>query len=196
MNYKSFNLGDWIGHISGAIEDERELDGNEMRDLVCFLTTLEQEPCEDAISELKGLLKDHRHNFAKNSHEMRAWKLGIEDCIDVLYAINETNDKGTETHACVCDDSVSRQAVLECLDWYEHDKPEIDTYIQEIAADVKNLPPVQPIRKRGKWGGKCGYRTCSECGYSGMVTDDEGEWIPEFFCPNCGAMMEESNGET
>ena len=40
MNYKSFNLGDWIGHISGAIEDERELDGNEMRDLVEFLTTL------------------------------------------------------------------------------------------------------------------------------------------------------------
>ena len=36
MNYKSFNLGDWIGHISGAIEDERELDGNEMRDLVEF----------------------------------------------------------------------------------------------------------------------------------------------------------------
>ena len=50
MNYKDFNLGDWIGHISGAIEDERELDGNEMRDLVEFLSTLEQEPCEDVIS--------------------------------------------------------------------------------------------------------------------------------------------------
>ena len=47
MNYKSFNLGDWIGHISGAIEDERELDGNEMRDLVEFLTTLTQEPILD-----------------------------------------------------------------------------------------------------------------------------------------------------
>lgn len=40
MNYKDFNLGDWIGHISGAIEDERELDGNEMRDLVEFLSKL------------------------------------------------------------------------------------------------------------------------------------------------------------
>ena len=40
MNYKNFNLGDWIGHISGAIEDERELDGNEMRDLVEFLSGL------------------------------------------------------------------------------------------------------------------------------------------------------------
>lgn len=44
MNYRSFNLGDWIGHISGVIEDESTLDGNEMRDLVEFLTTLVQEP--------------------------------------------------------------------------------------------------------------------------------------------------------
>lgn len=40
MNYKSFNLGDWIDHISGVIEDEGELDGNEMRDLVEFLSGL------------------------------------------------------------------------------------------------------------------------------------------------------------
>ena len=40
MNYKSFNLGDWIGHISGEIEDETTLDGNEMRDLVEFLSGL------------------------------------------------------------------------------------------------------------------------------------------------------------
>jgi hypothetical protein len=49
MNYKSFNLGDWIGHISGVIEDETTLDGNEMRDLVEFLTTLKQEPILDKI---------------------------------------------------------------------------------------------------------------------------------------------------
>ena len=54
MNYKSFNLGDWIGHISGAIEDERELDGNEMRDLVEFLTTLNKEPILDKIKEEVG----------------------------------------------------------------------------------------------------------------------------------------------
>ena len=49
MNYKSFNLGDWIGHISGVIEDESELNGNEMRDLVAFLTTLNQESVLDKI---------------------------------------------------------------------------------------------------------------------------------------------------
>ena len=50
MNYKSFNIGDWIGHISGVIEDESELDGNEMRDLVEFLSILKQKSCTDAIS--------------------------------------------------------------------------------------------------------------------------------------------------
>lgn len=49
MNYKSFDLGDWIGHISGVIEDETTLDGNEMRDLVEFLTSLNQEPILDKI---------------------------------------------------------------------------------------------------------------------------------------------------
>lgn len=40
MNYKDFTLGDWIGHINGVIEDGSELDGNEMRDLVEFLSRL------------------------------------------------------------------------------------------------------------------------------------------------------------
>ena len=58
MNYKSFNLGDWIGHISGVIEDETTLDGNEMRDLVEFLSTLEQEPILDRVrSELVGITR-------------------------------------------------------------------------------------------------------------------------------------------
>ena len=40
MNYRSFNLEDWIDHLSGVIEDESTLDGNEMRDLVEFLSKL------------------------------------------------------------------------------------------------------------------------------------------------------------
>ena len=62
MNYKSFNLGDWIGHISGAIEDERELDGNEMRDLVEFLTTSNKEPIIDKIraeiEQIKSIMNE------------------------------------------------------------------------------------------------------------------------------------------
>ena len=52
-----------------------------------------------------------------------------------------------------------RQAVLETLDWYEHDKCEIESYIREIADDIKRLPSVNPhiIRcKDCKWFGKSG----------------------------------------
>ena len=63
MNYKSFNLGDWIGHISGAIEDERELDGNEMRDLVEFLTTLNKESIIDKVRAEIADLDDADYDY-------------------------------------------------------------------------------------------------------------------------------------
>lgn len=77
MNYKNFTLGDWIGHISGVIEDESELDGNEMRDLVEFLSGLpkwipcgERQPKEngnylalyrtsDGTTSLEFMMVDH-----------------------------------------------------------------------------------------------------------------------------------------
>lgn len=46
-----------------------------------------------------------------------------------------------------CEDCISRQAVLECLDWYEHDRCEIDIYIREIVEDIKKLPSVQPKQR-------------------------------------------------
>lgn len=58
MSYKDYNLGDWIGHISGAIEDERELDGNEMRDLVEFLTKQ-----KSAIEDIKAEVWDNGMNM-------------------------------------------------------------------------------------------------------------------------------------
>lgn len=66
MNYRDFNLGDWIGHISGVIEDETTLDGNEMRDLVEFLTTLKQEPILDKI---RAEIKSIEHYCTDNGHD-------------------------------------------------------------------------------------------------------------------------------
>lgn len=57
MTYKDFNIGDWIGHISGAIEDERELDGNEMRDLVEFLTK-QKSAIEDIKAEIAEIMTE------------------------------------------------------------------------------------------------------------------------------------------
>lgn len=71
MNYKDFNLGDWIGYISGAIEDERELDGNEMRDLVEFLSTLEQEPRWIPVSEKLPESDEEYHTFLVTDNKGR-----------------------------------------------------------------------------------------------------------------------------
>jgi hypothetical protein len=92
MNYKSFNLGDWIGHISGVIEDETTLDGNEMRDLVEFLSTLEQEPIG---------YKTQYENYLKKSEvvisQLRADRDRLQDAFDkVDEIITDALDKSTD----------------------------------------------------------------------------------------------------
>ena len=46
-------------------------------------------PLYKTIDSLKELSKDHRHNFVGNSCEERAWRLGIEDSIDLILAESE-----------------------------------------------------------------------------------------------------------
>ena len=48
-------------------------------------------PLSKTIDSLKELSKDHRHNYVGNSCEERAWRLGIEDSIDVILA--DSGDK-------------------------------------------------------------------------------------------------------
>lgn len=58
----------------------------------------------------------------------------------------------------------------------------------EIGLRIKKLPSAQPERKKGKWiditksGGYFVYK-CSECG--DLYLEDY------YFCPSCGAMMED-----
>lgn len=42
---------------------------------------------------------------------------------------------------------------------------------------------------------KFGFRTCSNCGYSNVGIDDDGVFIPNNYCPSCGAKMIESEEE-
>jgi len=90
MNYKSFNLGDWIGHISGVIEDETTLDGNEMRDLVEFLSTLEQEPVLDKIRA--EILEEHENAYAREDNDT-AYGLSVAlEIIDKYKAESEVEE--------------------------------------------------------------------------------------------------------
>ena len=82
----------------------------------------------------------------------------------------------------LCDDTVSRQAVLALA------KEECDTAIipyRKFVKDVNALPPVRPQPKMGRWI----KDKCSICG-------EERSWYGQNppYCPDCGAKMAESNG--
>lgn len=89
-----------------------------------------------------------------------------------------------------CKDAISRQAALDCFTATKMKKFDFILYARE---EIKNLPPVQPIRPRGHWidrseGGRIKYpwmesNECSECGENGSAA-----W---YYCPHCGADMRE-----
>ena len=78
-------------------------------------------------------------------------------------------------------DLISRQAaidivVFECGKW--------TGLAKEISKQLKQLPPAQPERRKGRWRkGVC------ECGYD-WAKDAPISSVPNF-CPNCGADMRE-----
>jgi Zn finger protein HypA/HybF involved in hydrogenase expression len=89
-------------------------------------------------------------------------------------------------------DCISREAVQDLiaklLSDYLHDEDR--EKIENVNAEIGELPSVQPQRKRGKWIAPntspslmmMGIRLCSECNYE---TQEAGK-----FCTNCGAEME------
>lgn len=86
-----------------------------------------------------------------------------------------------------CDDSISRQAVLDLTgksDWFESS----DDY-NDFACAVCNLPPVTPQQKTGHWIkiSPAGIYECSECGKNVMTSDI----FAYKFCHVCGIKMQE-----
>ena len=91
------------------------------------------------------------------------------------------------------DDLLSRQSVLNTLD--KMDKAldtdrTIESYKKLLTECYKDLPPVKPKKKTGKWIYKdLKGQFCSAC-------DKQSFWKFDF-CPNCGARMDlevEENG--
>lgn len=87
------------------------------------------------------------------------------------------------------DDLISRQAAIEAI-W---DGTNMDIYTREVKEILEELPTAEP--RKGRWlrgdAEKLALkRRCSACNkavYEG--------WNFKF-CPNCGARMEESDGQT
>lgn len=91
-----------------------------------------------------------------------------------------------------CDDCISRQAVLEYIEGNEADlwhKSENELVCQ----DIKELLPVIPTRKTGRWikgnsyGDQYNYYQSYVCSCCKCECGDVHGWK---YCPNCGAKME------
>ena len=91
-----------------------------------------------------------------------------------------------------CEDAISRQAALECLDWKYPDKMP--------KTKIMELPSVTPQPKTGHWewvqydgNPNIGNWHCSECGSIVIecVSKEKKGGIPLYkYCPQCGAKIE------
>ena len=93
-----------------------------------------------------------------------------------------------------CEDAISRKALLD-KKW---DVPYDGKYIQVVdVGDIKELPPITPARKKGKWINRsstssCGIRyVASECSCCHKKTFFDCDQLVYRYCPNCGAEMRE-----
>lgn len=102
-----------------------------------------------------------------------------------------------------CEDAVSREEVLNCLEWqYPNKLPR---------TKIMELPPVTLKQRTGywypvgmaevvggesaMWGSVVAYHKCSECDEQALKDDFEQEVLSKW-CPHCGAKMEGANNET
>ena len=106
----------------------------------------------------------------------------IEDARNALLNLGMTDAQVSEIESSfVCEDAVSRQAVLNLiLYYYGPNEASLD--------DIANLSAVIPVRPRGRWIKVDPYPLqqydyqCSECAHG---TND----VLMNFCPECGTEM-------
>ena len=103
-------------------------------------------------------------------------------------------------------DLIRRQDAIKILTSMMRDCfPEAEEELDAVVTTVREIPSVEPERKKGRWVKVGGYFTpggdpvwkCSECGKGMHVYGIEapsynrdyadGQWVA---CPNCGADME------
>jgi len=144
------------------------------------------------LIQLRKLIKDHRHNFIKDSAEERAWKIGIEDCIDILLS----SDSVGQSENCI-----SRQAVDTLVDELARAISDERCCMSRgrstatIMQDILDLPSVTPQPKVGHWiwelaSNGWANHICSKCGFK--ENTDIHVKLNWRYCPKCGAKMVES----
>lgn len=162
------------------------------------LKMLQAEQCEDAvewsIKEMKALA-DPKNTILEFDE-----KMGLKTAMNILlrnigYA-PDTN-VGSKMQVKPCEDAISRSSVFEIMGNlmsipYDLDRRITEKDVSESMDEIRVLPPVTPIRKKGKWieerdgyGNITGWH-CSNCyDKTGFVTTCTWD-----YCPSCGAEME------
>jgi hypothetical protein len=95
-----------------------------------------------------------------------------------------------------CEDCISRQAVLDGVDRYIYKSQSTgtqDDFYSFAELVVKQLPPVTPQQKTGKWI-DCSDEGYVECPFCGHATNCEDNIDELHYCFYCGARMEAENG--
>lgn len=107
--------------------------------------------------------------------------------IGCLYAVNRLIETGSFVYGVKVDDRLEMVPWAETKEWLEKQCG--------INQDqLKDLPPAQPERKKGKWlkweslNGLTYGSICSECGHVTSAVPNYGTK----YCPDCGAEMEKT----
>jgi ribosomal protein L37E len=110
-------------------------------------------------------------------------ELGIEACEMAIEALEQQP----------CDDCISRQAVLDMLEDINAETEGVGFYYEHYVEYIKNLPPVTPQPKIGRWINiDATHSKCDRCGAVFEIASENGE---SNYCPNCGAKMESEDKE-
>lgn len=95
-----------------------------------------------------------------------------------------------------CTDAISRQAVLEVIDFYDGQNQQHFT-VDNLRDDIENIPPVTPAEKVGQWifheSFDNGHKNCNECIECSQCHTWLGHdcYAKTPYCPICGAKMQE-----
>lgn len=87
---------------------------------------------------------------------------------------------------------IDRQAAIEAI--HEADNTAYDdrSFVRDALMNIRELPPVQPERKTGKWiRGKC-----DQCGAHAPFWPMASTYYESDYCPNCGSEMRGDDHET
>ena len=158
------------------------------------------QPCEDAIDRAEAIKIAsgycHPANIAKELAKLPAVNLQEPVYCDRNICIqNEYNGIGCEDCEVaksqkLCEDTISRQAVLDIVDSYSESRSNVEDVTQDMISDILALPTVTPQPKTGHWilDDDKEHGRCSECGCKEDLVDGHSSYK---WCSNCGAKMSE-----